>query len=68
MAVYCHMSSCLFVILVPDLTVKLVLRPKDDPPLLGRNYKLECKHTLGPYASLNLPMSGSKFSVMMTNK
>ena len=49
MAVYCHMSSCLFVILVPDLTVKLVLRPKDDPPLLGRNYKLECKHTLGPY-------------------
>ena len=39
----------MFVILVPNLTAKLVLHPKDDPPLLGRNYKLECKHTLGPY-------------------
>ena len=42
---------CLFVILVPNLTAELVLHPnaKDNPPLLGRDYKLECKHTLGPY-------------------
>ena len=40
---------CLFVILVPNLTAKLVLRPKDDLPLLGRDYKLECKLTPGPY-------------------
>ena len=46
--VTCH-HSIMFVILVPNLTAKLVLRPKDDPPLLGRDYKLECKHTLGPY-------------------
>ena len=39
----------MFVILVPNLTAELVLRPKDDPPLLGRDYQLECKHTLGPY-------------------
>ena len=38
----------LFVILVPTLTTDLVLRPEDDdPPLLGREYELECKHTLG---------------------
>ena len=40
----------MFVILVPNLTAKLVLRPKDDLPLLGRDYKLECKLTPGPYA------------------
>ena len=39
----------MFVILVPNLTAKLVLRPKNDPPLLGRDYKLECKLTPGPY-------------------
>ena len=36
----------LFVILVP----KLVLHPNDDPPLLGRNYTLECQLT-GVYSS-----------------
>ena len=39
----------MFVILVPNLTAELVLRPNDNPPLLGRDYKLECKLTLGPY-------------------
>ena len=40
----------MFVILVPNHTAELVLRPgpKATPPLLGRNYKLECEHTLGP--------------------
>ena len=41
---------CLFIILVPNLTAKLVLHPKDNPPLLGGDYKLECKLTPGPYA------------------
>ena len=53
--VTCHYS---IVILVPDLTLKLVLRPKDKKPLLGRNYKLECKHTLGP----NVDSSKFKFT------
>ena len=38
----------MFVILVPNLTAILVLRPNDNTPLLGRNYTLECKHTQGP--------------------